>query len=104
MYHTRIISDQLPDDQPRAERKITVEDLGDDILCRIIEFFNLNVLLEISFLNENQWTAPIEKALPRVFHLSFPLLRVDAVSLWNAHGVWPEEFGHGPFNHLLVEI
>ena len=97
VYHTIIISDQLRDDQPRAERKITVEDLGDDILCRIIEFFNLNVLLEISFLNGNQWTAPIEKALPRVFHLSFPLLRVDAASLWNAHGVWPKKYGRGPF-------
>jgi hypothetical protein len=97
VYHTIIISDQLPDDQPRAERKITVEDLGDDILCRIIECFPLNVLLEISFLNENQWTAPIEKALPRVFHLSFPLLRVDAASLWNAHGVWPKKYGRGPF-------
>ena len=97
VYHTIIISDQLPDDQPRAERKITVEDLGDDILCRIIEFFNLNVLLEISFLNENQWTAPIEKALPRVFQLNFPLLRVDVVSLWNAHGVWPKKYGRGPF-------
>jgi hypothetical protein len=98
VYNTRIISDLLPDDQPDALRTTTVEDLPDAILGLIIEFFNLNILLEISLLNENQWTDPIEKAMPRVFHLNFPLLKVDACSLWNAHGVWPKRLKRGPFN------
>ena len=92
-----IISDRLPDDQPNARKITTINDIPDDLLCHIIEFFNVDILMEISRYNENQWTAPIEKTMPRVFQKHFPRLRVDDDTLWNAHGVWPEKFEHGPF-------
>lgn len=98
VYNTRIISDRLPDDQPSVwPHRTTIDDLNDDLLSLIIEFFNVDILMEISSYNVNQWTAPIEKAMPRIFQLHFPRLGVDVDTLWNAHGVWPEEFGHGPF-------
>ena len=92
-----IISDRLPDDQPNARKRTTVNDIPDDLLCNIIEFFNVGILMEISLYNVNQWTAPIEKTMPRIFQNHLPRLRVDVDTLWNAHGVWPEEREHGPF-------
>ena len=98
VYNTRIISDRFPDDQPSVwPHRTTIDDLNDDLLILIIEFFSVDMLMEISSYNVNQWTAPIEKAMPRIFQLHFPRLGVDVDTLWNAHGVWPEEFGHGPF-------
>jgi hypothetical protein len=60
-------------------------------LCKIIEFFNTQTLLEITLLEHRAWTAPIEAALasPTVFRNHFPWVEVDEYSLKHAHDVGP---------------
>ena len=62
-----------------------------DVLCKIIEFFNTQTLLEITLLEHRAWTAPIEAALasPTVFRNHFPWIEVDEYSLKHAHDVGP---------------
>ena len=62
-----------------------------DVLCKIIEFFNTQTLLEITLLEHLAWTAPIEAALasPTVFRNHFPWIEVDEYSLKHAHDVGP---------------
>jgi len=62
-----------------------------DVLCKIIEFFNTQTLLEITLLEHRAWTAPIEAALasPTVFRNHFPCIGVDEYSLKHAHDVGP---------------